>query len=239
MNPTTSTRPATRSSRRLWGRFALMAALIAISGLVIAAGGISLVRSTPLSGSVVGGLVTSVLTSLPELVTAIAAVGSVRSPWRSVTSSVATPSTSSSSPSPTCSTGRAACTTPSNRRPRSCWRSPSSSPAVLAAGLIHRGPPRHRIRGGGDPRHLRGGGAEHPHPLRTWPLRPPPDGRPRRGTVGAVGGGSVIVSPWAGHAATSAVDADDGAERSAPGAGHRALDVARSLFDVPDDPGGR
>ena len=166
-------------------------------------------RSTPLSGSVVGGLVTSVLTSLPR-------TGHrhrrgpdrVRSPWRSVTSSVATPSTSSSSPSPTCSTGRAACTTPSNRRPRSCWRSPSSSSrGPRRRAHPPRGPPRHRIRGGGDPRHLRGGGAEHPHPLRTWPLRPPPDGRPRRGTVGAVGGGSVIVSPWAGSATTSAVDA--------------------------------
>ncbi len=59
---------------KLWGQFAAMATVIALAGFAIAASGISLVRSTPLSGSVVGGLITSVLTSLPELVTAVAAV---------------------------------------------------------------------------------------------------------------------------------------------------------------------
>ncbi len=58
----------------LWGRFAAMAAVVTVAGFAIAASGISLVRATPLSASVVGGLVTSVVTSLPELVTAIAAV---------------------------------------------------------------------------------------------------------------------------------------------------------------------
>ena len=58
----------------LWGRFAVMAAVVSAAGFVIAAAGISLMRATSLSASIVGGLVTSVITSLPELVTAIAAV---------------------------------------------------------------------------------------------------------------------------------------------------------------------
>lgn len=59
---------------RLWTRLAWMGAAVAGTGWVIGIAGLSLVRSTPLSGSVVGGLLTSVVTSLPELVTALAAV---------------------------------------------------------------------------------------------------------------------------------------------------------------------
>jgi cation:H+ antiporter len=62
------------STRALWLRFAGMGVLIALSGFAVASGGISLVRETSLSGSLVGGLFTSVITSLPELVTAVAAV---------------------------------------------------------------------------------------------------------------------------------------------------------------------
>jgi cation:H+ antiporter len=63
-----------RSTGALWGWFVVLALTIAVAGFAIANAGVSLVRETPLSGSVVGGLITSVLTSLPELVTAIAAV---------------------------------------------------------------------------------------------------------------------------------------------------------------------
>ena len=65
---------ARTSTASLWTRFGVMAAVVAAAGFAIAASGVSLVRSTSLSASVVGGLITSVVTSLPELVTAIAAV---------------------------------------------------------------------------------------------------------------------------------------------------------------------
>lgn len=58
----------------LWGRFGLMAGTVALSGYVIARSGLALTEVTPLSGTVVGGLFTSVASSLPELVTVIAAV---------------------------------------------------------------------------------------------------------------------------------------------------------------------
>ena len=44
------------------------------AGWVVGRAGVSLAAETPLSGTVVGGLLTSVVTSLPELVTALAAV---------------------------------------------------------------------------------------------------------------------------------------------------------------------
>lgn len=59
---------------RLWGRFATLAAIVAASGYAIARSGLALTEITPLSGTVVGGLFTSVASSLPELVTVIAAV---------------------------------------------------------------------------------------------------------------------------------------------------------------------
>ncbi len=58
----------------LWRRFGLMAGTVALSGYVIARSGLALTEVTPLSGTVVGGLFTSVASSLPELVTVIAAV---------------------------------------------------------------------------------------------------------------------------------------------------------------------
>jgi cation:H+ antiporter len=58
----------------LWGRFGVMAATVAVSGWVIAQTGLAITEVTPLSGTVVGGLFTSVASSLPELVTVIAAV---------------------------------------------------------------------------------------------------------------------------------------------------------------------
>lgn len=58
----------------LWGRFALLAILLAAAGWVVARSGLSIVESTALSGTFVGAFATSVATSLPELVTTIAAV---------------------------------------------------------------------------------------------------------------------------------------------------------------------
>lgn len=58
----------------LWVRFAVMAGTVATAGWVIAQSGLALTGLTPLSGTVVGGLFTAVASSLPELVTVIAAV---------------------------------------------------------------------------------------------------------------------------------------------------------------------
>ncbi len=63
-----------RTMSQLWGLFGGMAATVALSGFVIARSGLALAAVTPLSGTVVGGLFTSVASSLPELVTVIAAV---------------------------------------------------------------------------------------------------------------------------------------------------------------------
>lgn len=60
--------------RGLLLRFGLLGAAVAAAGFVVAGAGLSLVARTQLSGTLVGGLVTSVVTSLPELVTVIAAV---------------------------------------------------------------------------------------------------------------------------------------------------------------------
>lgn len=62
------------STTELWLRFATLAAVVAASGWMIAQSGLALTELTPLSGTVVGGLFTSVASSMPELVTVIAAV---------------------------------------------------------------------------------------------------------------------------------------------------------------------
>ena len=59
---------------RLWGIFLVLATGVAITGVVVAHAGLSLMKETQLSGTIVGGLMTSIVTSLPELVTVIAAV---------------------------------------------------------------------------------------------------------------------------------------------------------------------
>lgn len=63
-----------RTLAELFVRFGVMAALVATSGFFIARSGLAIAELTPLSGTVVGGLFTSVASSLPELVTVIAAV---------------------------------------------------------------------------------------------------------------------------------------------------------------------
>lgn len=63
-----------RGSTKLWLKFVTYAAIIATAGYVIARAGIAISAQTGLSDSVVGGLFTAISTSLPELVTTIAAV---------------------------------------------------------------------------------------------------------------------------------------------------------------------
>jgi cation:H+ antiporter len=63
-----------RSLAFLWGRFLLLTAVVGAAGYVLAKTGGQIAGRTGLSGTVVGGLLTAISTSLPELVTAIAAV---------------------------------------------------------------------------------------------------------------------------------------------------------------------
>jgi cation:H+ antiporter len=57
-----------------WAGFLLSAAVIGVAGWLVGISGIALVRHTGLSETVVGSLITAVATSLPELVTTLAAV---------------------------------------------------------------------------------------------------------------------------------------------------------------------
>lgn len=58
----------------LWLRFAFYALTIGVAGYVVAESGVAIAEQTGISESVVGGLFTAISTSLPELVTSIAAV---------------------------------------------------------------------------------------------------------------------------------------------------------------------
>lgn len=62
------------STGRLWAAFALDAALTTAAGWGIGQVGLSLIQRTGLSESAVGGLLTAITTSLPELVTVLGAV---------------------------------------------------------------------------------------------------------------------------------------------------------------------
>lgn len=59
---------------RLWTEFVLLAGAVGVAGWALAGSGIALGRQTGISESAVGGVFTAVTTSLPELVTAVAAV---------------------------------------------------------------------------------------------------------------------------------------------------------------------
>jgi len=61
-------------TKGLWTKMALFAPMIAAAGYVVARTGSAIADQTGLSQTVVGGLFTAVSTSLPELVTSIAAV---------------------------------------------------------------------------------------------------------------------------------------------------------------------
>ena len=69
-----STKDKNVSLMSLWGQFAWMAGIVAATGFLVGHAGLSLVEQTGVRGSVVGGLLTSVITSLPELVTVVASV---------------------------------------------------------------------------------------------------------------------------------------------------------------------
>jgi len=63
-----------RSRASIWSRFVISAAVVAVAGYAVAQTGIVLADETGLSQTVVGGLFTALATSLPELVTSVAAV---------------------------------------------------------------------------------------------------------------------------------------------------------------------
>lgn len=58
----------------LWVRFALFAAAIGVAGWVVARTGANIAEGTGLTDALVGAFLTAVVTSLPELVTSVAAV---------------------------------------------------------------------------------------------------------------------------------------------------------------------
>lgn len=62
------------STARMWASFALLAAAISLAGWAVGRSGLSLIAATGLSGTIVGTFFTSISTSLPELITAVAAV---------------------------------------------------------------------------------------------------------------------------------------------------------------------
>ena len=66
--------PRDDKNAKRWLLFAVFGSVIGVAGYLVAASGVALVKTTGLSESLVGGLFTAVATSLPELVTAIAAV---------------------------------------------------------------------------------------------------------------------------------------------------------------------
>ncbi len=62
------------SMTRLWGQLVVCAAVLGASGWLVARNGITISKQTGLSQTFIGGFFTAVSTSLPELVTAVAAV---------------------------------------------------------------------------------------------------------------------------------------------------------------------
>lgn len=58
----------------LWMRFVLFAAILGVAGWLVAQTGVRIAQQTGLSETAVGGFLTAISTSLPELVTSIAAV---------------------------------------------------------------------------------------------------------------------------------------------------------------------
>lgn len=63
-----------RPLSRLWAEFGVLVACVAVAGLGISQTGIAIAERTGLAETAVGGLLTAVATSLPELVTSVAAV---------------------------------------------------------------------------------------------------------------------------------------------------------------------
>ena len=63
-----------KATMRLWLGFAISVVIVGIAGWLVGLSGIALVRHTGLSETLIGSLFTATATSLPELVTSIAAV---------------------------------------------------------------------------------------------------------------------------------------------------------------------
>lgn len=59
---------------RIWLTFAFYGLVVAVAGYLVARTGMSMAERTGLSETIVGGVLTAIVTSLPELVTSIAAV---------------------------------------------------------------------------------------------------------------------------------------------------------------------
>jgi cation:H+ antiporter len=66
--------PAKEISLKLWIGFSITALLVIIGGYYVGEAGIAIAERTQLSESFVGGLITAVATSLPELIVSISAV---------------------------------------------------------------------------------------------------------------------------------------------------------------------
>jgi cation:H+ antiporter len=66
--------PLRKIDRRLWSEFAVLASLTAAAGFGISQFGIALTTEAGISETAVGALFTAIATSLPELITSIAAV---------------------------------------------------------------------------------------------------------------------------------------------------------------------
>ncbi|WP_026454981.1 sodium:calcium antiporter [Saccharomonospora iraqiensis] len=64
----------TEPTRRLWGGFVVLTAAVLLAGFGIGRAGVSIAEQSALTGTTVGTFLTSVATSLPELVTTVAAV---------------------------------------------------------------------------------------------------------------------------------------------------------------------
>ncbi len=62
------------SLTRLWMSFFALSLLLGVAGFVVARTGVQIAEQTGISATIVGGLLTAIATSLPELVTTIAAV---------------------------------------------------------------------------------------------------------------------------------------------------------------------
>jgi cation:H+ antiporter len=57
-----------------WGKFIAFGAIVGFSGFVVAKSGIAISTTTGISQTIVGGLFTAIITSVPELVTSVSAV---------------------------------------------------------------------------------------------------------------------------------------------------------------------
>ncbi|MDO8108035.1 hypothetical protein Q6348_12590 [Isoptericola sp. b441] len=66
--------PSTTPTRVLWGRLASLALVVGVVGFVIGQSGLALIAATGIPSGVAGFTITTAITSLPELVTVIAAV---------------------------------------------------------------------------------------------------------------------------------------------------------------------